>query len=84
MVRVSGPTFTILFMVRVRVRVRVRVISGYGVMLNMCTAVRIKLQTVLYFFSSIMRMKLIFYARKRVEDTYSFLTWFIKRKPAFS
>ena len=35
-VRVSGPTFNTLFMVRVRVRV----ISGYDVMLNMCTAVR--------------------------------------------
>ena len=41
-VRVSGPTFNTLFMVRVRVRV----ISGYDVKLNMCTAVRIILQTV--------------------------------------
>ena len=43
-VRVSGPTFNIFFMVRVRVRFRV--ICGYDVMLNMSTAVRIKLQTV--------------------------------------
>ena len=41
-VRVSGPTFNTLFMVRVRVRV----ISGYDVTLNMSTAVRIILQTV--------------------------------------
>ena len=40
-VRVSGPTFNTLFMVRVRVRV----ISGYDVNLNMFRAVRIILQT---------------------------------------
>ena len=40
-VRVSGPTFNALFMVRVRVRV----ISGYDVNLNMFRAVRIILQT---------------------------------------
>ena len=40
-VRVSGPIFDTLFMVRVRVRV----ISGYDVTLNMSTAVRIKLQS---------------------------------------
>ena len=38
-VRVSGPTFDTLFMVRVRVRV----ICGYDVIINMCTAVRINL-----------------------------------------
>ena len=41
-VRVSGPIFNAIFMVRVRVRV----INGYDVKLNMCTAVRIILQSV--------------------------------------
>ena len=38
-IRVSGPTFRTLFIVRVRVRV----ISGCDVIINMCTAVSIKL-----------------------------------------
>ena len=43
----SGPTFNTIFMVMVRVRV----ISGCDVTLNISTAVRIKLQIVLSFFS---------------------------------
>ena len=40
-VRVSGPTFNVLLMVRVRVRVE----CGYDVTLNMSTAARVVLQT---------------------------------------
>ena len=47
-VRVSGPTFDTLCMVRVRFRV----IIGYGVTLNMSTAIGIQLQTVFSIFSS--------------------------------
>ena len=42
-VKVFGPIFRILFMVSVRVRVRV--ISGYNVIINMCTAVHIQIRT---------------------------------------
>ena len=41
-VRVSGPTFNTLFMVRVSVRVRI--ISAYDVTLNISTAMCVKLQ----------------------------------------
>ena len=45
-VRVSGPIFRILFMVRVRVRV----IIGCAVIFNMSTCALIKLQSVQCFF----------------------------------
>ena len=41
MVRISGPTFNKLFMVRFRVMI----ILGYGVIINTCTDVHTKLQT---------------------------------------
>ena len=47
MVKVSGPTFNIFFMVWVRVGV----IYGYDVMLKMSTAVRIKLQIEMWQFT---------------------------------
>ena len=47
-VRVSGPTFNTLFMVRVRVRVKV--LSGCDVTFNVSTGLPIKLQTVMSFF----------------------------------
>ena len=67
---VSGPIFDTIFMVRVRARV----ISGYDVTLNISTAVRIQLQTVVWKCSPILTMSVQRRKTSRNQGgTYSYL-----------